>query len=119
MLIPKKEKAQNENISRQKNRRCRMEITEVKVFPRGAGASEDQKLKAYASITFDSSFVVRGLKVIDGKNGLFVVMPSRKLSDGTFKDIAHPLNTDMRKSIEAIVLDKFHETTPAAGTMAQ
>jgi stage V sporulation protein G len=96
-----------------------MEITEVKVFPRGTVDSEDQKLKAYASITFDSSFVVRGLKVIDGKNGLFVVMPSRKLSDGTFKDIAHPLNNEMRKSIEVRVLDKFHETMQASDTRAQ
>jgi len=96
-----------------------MEITEVKVFPRGAGESDDQKLKAYASITFDGAFVVRGLKVIDGKNGLFVVMPSRKLSDGTFKDIAHPLNNEMRKTIEQKVLDKFHETTPGTEARAQ
>jgi stage V sporulation protein G len=96
-----------------------MEITEVKVFPRGTGVSDEQKLKAYASITFDSSFVVRGLKVIDGKNGLFVVMPSRKLSDGTFKDIAHPLNNEMRKTIEVMVLDKFHETKQADETRAQ
>ncbi|MCE5301014.1 MAG: septation regulator SpoVG [Spirochaetia bacterium] len=96
-----------------------MEITEVKVFPRSTGENaEEQKLKAYASITFDSSFVVRGLKVIDGKNGLFVVMPSRKLSDGTFKDIAHPLNNEMRKSIETRVLDKFHETMQSSDTRA-
>jgi len=96
-----------------------MDITEVKVFPRGAVDTDDQKLKAYASITFDGSFVVRGLKVIDGKNGLFVVMPSRKLSDGTFKDIAHPLNNDMRKTIEQRVLDKFTETLQADDTRAQ
>ena len=96
-----------------------MEITEVKVFPRGTADAEDQKLKAYASITFDGSFVVRGLKVIDGKNGLFVVMPSRKLSDGTFKDIAHPLNNDMRKTIEMMVLEKFHETIQGSDTRAQ
>lgn len=96
-----------------------MEITEIKVFPRSMNDSVEQKLKAYASITFDDSFVVRGLKVIDGKNGLFVVMPSRKLSDGTFKDIAHPLNTDMRKSIEVKVLDKFHQTMQEPDTRAQ
>jgi len=96
-----------------------MEITEVKVFPRGSGVAEDQKLKAYVSITFDGSFVVRGLKVIDGKNGLFVVMPSRKLSDGTFKDIAHPLNNEMRKNIEVKVLEKFHETIQTSETRAQ
>jgi stage V sporulation protein G len=96
-----------------------MEITEVKVFPRGSGEAEDQKLKAYVSITFDGSFVVRGLKVIDGKNGLFVVMPSRKLSDGTFKDIAHPLNNEMRKNIEVKVLEKFHEAIQTSETRAQ
>jgi len=88
-----------------------MNITEVKIFPRVAGEGDDQKLKAYASITFDEAFVVRGLKVIDGKNGLFVVMPSRKLSDGTFKDIAHPLNNDTRSQIEKMVLNKYKETS--------
>jgi len=96
-----------------------MNITEVKVFPRSAVEADDQKLKAYASITFDGSFVVRGLKVINGKKGLFVVMPSRKLSDGTFKDIAHPLNNEMRKTIEQRVLDKFHNTTQSSETRAQ
>lgn len=96
-----------------------MEITEVKVFPRGASETEDQKLKAYVSITFDNVFVVRGLKVIDGKNGLFVVMPSRKLSDGTFKDIAHPLNNDVRKLIETKVLSEFHKIAQSSETRAQ
>ncbi|HRU39769.1 MAG TPA: SpoVG family protein [Candidatus Goldiibacteriota bacterium] len=96
-----------------------MQITEVKVFPRGAGETDDQKLKAYASITFDGAFVVRGLKIIDGKNGLFVVMPSRKLSDGSFKDIAHPLNNDMRRLIEQKVLEQFRKDSPGAETRAQ
>jgi stage V sporulation protein G len=73
-----------------------MKITEVKIFQRKPEEATDQKLKAYASIVFDDSFLVRGLKVIDGKKGLFVVMPSRKLSDGTYKDIAHPLDTETR-----------------------
>jgi len=68
-----------------------MEITEVRVFP----VNED-KLKAYATITFDRCFVVRDLKVIQGNNGLFVAMPSNKRKDGTFKDTAHPLNTETR-----------------------
>lgn len=92
-----------------------MKITEVKIFQRKPEETTDQKLKAYASIVFDDSFLVRGLKVIDGKKGLFVVMPSRKLSDGTYKDIAHPLDTETRHTIENLVLTKFHETT-AAGT---
>ena len=96
-----------------------MNITEVKIFPRAAGEGEEQRLKAYASITFDQAFVVRGLKVIEGKNGLFVVMPSRKLSDGTFKDIAHPLNNETRGQIEKTVLNKFYETMPESGERAQ
>ncbi len=96
-----------------------MNITEVKIFPRAAAEGEDQKLKAYASITFDESFVVRGLKVIDGKNGLFVVMPSRKLSDGTFKDIAHPLNNETRGQIEKLVLDKYSNITRGSEERAQ
>jgi stage V sporulation protein G len=87
-----------------------MKITEVKIFQRKPEEAADQKLKAYASIVFDDSFLVRGLKVIDGKKGLFVVMPSRKLSDGTYKDIAHPLDTETRHKIENLVLSKFHET---------
>lgn len=84
-----------------------MEITEVKIFPREGNDPESAKLKAYASITFDGAFVVRGLKIIDGKKGLFVVMPSRKLSDGTFKDIAHPLNNETRNLIETTVLENY------------
>ncbi len=96
-----------------------MNITEVKIFPRAAVESEEQRLKAYASITFDQAFVVRGLKVIEGKNGLFVVMPSRRLSDGTFKDIAHPLNNETRGQIEKIVLNKFYEAMPESEDRAQ
>jgi stage V sporulation protein G len=88
-----------------------MEITVVRVFPRGADEENDRKLKAYASITFDDMFVVKGLKVIKGGNGLFVVMPGRKLADGTFKDIAHPINTGMRDIISKKVLDQFNKTS--------
>jgi len=80
-----------------------MEITEVKVFP-----VNEEKLKAYASITFDNCFVVRNLKVIHGNNGLFVAMPSVKRKDGTYQDTAHPLNNEMRKMIETKVLDEYN-----------
>ncbi len=96
-----------------------MEITDVKVFPRMADGIEEKKLKAYASITFDSAFVVRGLQVIDGKDGLFVVMPGKKSADGMFRDIAHPLNSDMRRGIEEKVLDKFLSMRQVMGSMAQ
>ena len=79
-----------------------MEITEVRVFP-----VNEEKLKAYATITFDRCFVVRDLKVIQGNNGLFVAMPSKKRKDGTFKDTAHPLNTETREKIESAVLAEY------------
>lgn len=81
-----------------------MEITEVKVFP----VNED-KLKAYVTIIFDNCFVVRDLKIINGNTGLFVAMPSKKRKDGTFRDIAHPLNSEMRTEIENHILKIYEE----------
>lgn len=81
-----------------------MKITEVKVFPaRGDGG----RLKAYATLVFDDSFILRDLKIIEGHKGLFVSMPSRKRKDGTFRDIAHPLNADMRREIEERVINEY------------
>ena len=81
-----------------------MEITEVKVFP----VNED-KLKAYVTIIFDNCFVIRDLKIINGNTGLFVAMPSKKRKDGTFRDIAHPLNSDMRNNLEKKVLESYEK----------
>jgi stage V sporulation protein G len=81
-----------------------MEITEVRVSP-----VDEQKLKAYISITFDNCFVIRDIKVINGNNGLFVSMPSKRRKDGTFKDIAHPLNNETRKMIEDRVISEYNE----------
>jgi stage V sporulation protein G len=87
-----------------------MDITDVKIFP-----VEEEKLKAYVTITLDHCFVVRDLKVIQGTSGLFVAMPAKKRKDGTYKDIAHPLNTDMRARMERIILDHYERsTTPRA-----
>ncbi|MHB8173767.1 MAG: septation regulator SpoVG [Nitrospirota bacterium] len=83
-----------------------MEVTEVKVFP----VSED-KLKAYVTITFDNSFVVRDLKIIQGKSGTFVAMPSKKRKDGTYRDMAHPLNTETREMIEHKVMAEYERET--------
>ena len=83
-----------------------MKVTEVKVFP---VAKDDERLKAFATITFDDCFIVRDLKVIDGNEGLFVAMPSKKRKDGQYKDIAHPLNNDMRETIESAVLDEYKD----------
>ena len=80
-----------------------MEVTEVRVFP-----VEEEKLKAYVTIIFDDCFVVRDLKVINGKSGLFVAMPSRKRKDGTFKDLAHPLDNGTRKKIEDKILEEYN-----------
>ena len=81
-----------------------MKITEVKVFP----VNED-KLKAYVSITLDNAFVVRDLKVIQGHSGLFVAMPSKKRKDGQFRDIAHPLNQEMRSEIEDAIFAEYEK----------
>ncbi len=88
-----------------------MEITEVRISIRN-----EEKLKAFASITFDDCFVVRGLKVINGSEGYFVSMPSRKHKDGTYHDIAHPINNEMRKMIEDRVLDAFEQELNRADT---
>ncbi len=87
-----------------------MEITEVRITLRN-----EPKLKAFANITFENSFVIRGLKVIDGKKGLFISMPSRRAKDGTYRDIAHPINNEMRQEIEKVVLEKYEEELAKAG----
>jgi stage V sporulation protein G len=81
-----------------------MRITEVRVSLR-----EDAKLKAFASITLDDSFVIRGLKIIEGKTGTFVAMPSRRRKDGEYQDIAHPINNDARAEMERIILEEYRK----------
>jgi len=93
-----------------------MEITDVKVIP-----VDDEKLKAFVSIVFDHCFVVTDIKVIHGPKGLFVSMPSKKRKDGTFKDIAHPLNNQMRQYLEEKVLGVYRQqvaTGPGAAPAA-
>jgi stage V sporulation protein G len=80
-----------------------MEITEVKVYPVEHGG----RLKAYATIVFDDCFIIRDLKVIEGDKDLFVSMPSRRRKDGTFRDVVHPLNSDMRSKIEVEVIKEY------------
>ncbi|GBE29208.1 putative septation protein SpoVG [bacterium BMS3Bbin04] len=79
-----------------------MKITEININLR-----DEDKLKAFVNITFDDVFVVRGLKIIEGGQGLFVCMPSRKLTDGTYKDIAHPIDNDFRNEIERKILKVY------------
>jgi stage V sporulation protein G len=81
---------------------AKMEITEVKVFP-----IQEEKLKAFVSIVFDQCFMVNDVKIIQGKDGLFISMPSRKKKNGEFKDVAHPLNNETRRMIEDKVLAEY------------
>lgn len=81
-----------------------MEITEVRVFP-----VQEEKLKAFVSVIFDDCFVVSDIKIIQGNNGMFISMPSKKRKNGTFRDIAHPLNNETRRRIEDKVLAKYRE----------
>jgi stage V sporulation protein G len=86
-----------------------MEITDVKVIP-----VDDEKLKAFVSIVFDQCFVVTDIKIIHGPKGLFVSMPSKKRKDGTFKDIAHPLNNQMRQYVEEKILSVYKQQVAQA-----
>ena len=87
-----------------------MEVTEVKIFP-----VEEDKLKAYVTITFDGCFVIRDLKIIRGTTGLFVSMPSKKRRDGTYKDVAHPLNSETRKMIEEKIISEYESVVSGRG----
>lgn len=87
-----------------------MEITEVKVFP----ISED-KLKAFVSVVFDHCFMVNDIKIIQGRDGLFISMPSRKKKNGEFKDVAHPLNNETRRRIESQVLAEYQRVLGERG----
>ena len=79
-----------------------MDITDVKVFP-----VDEDKLKAYVTITLDDCFVVRDLKVIQGSHGLFIAMPAKRRKDGTYKDIAHPLNAYTLDRMEKVILGEY------------
>ncbi len=90
-----------------------MEITEVKVFP-----IHEEKLKAFVSIVFDQCFMVNDIKIIQGREGLFISMPSRKKKNGEFKDVAHPLNNETRRMIEEKVLGEYHRVLAERGEEA-
>ena len=82
-----------------------MNITDVRVRK----ITNEGKMKCIVSITFDNLFVVHDIKVIEGHNGLFIAMPSRKVGEGNFRDIAHPINAKMRQVLEDEVLKAYHE----------
>src|ERR1700712_5381740 len=87
-----------------------MDITEVKVFP-----IQEEKLKAFVSIVFDQCFMINDIKIIQGRDGLFISMPSRKKKNGEFKDVAHPLNNETRRMIEEKVLAEYDQALRERG----
>lgn len=82
-----------------------MNITDVRVRK----VAKEGKMKAVVSITIDEEFVVHDIKVIEGEKGLFIAMPSRKATDGEYRDIAHPINSNTRDRIQRLILDKYEE----------
>lgn len=82
-----------------------MNITDIRIRK----INHEGKMKAVVSITFDDSFVVHDVKVVEGSNGLFVAMPSRKTPDGEYRDIAHPISSDAREVIQTAVLKAYEE----------
>ena len=80
-----------------------MEITDIRIKK----VASEGKMKAVASVTFDNAFAVHDVKVIEGPEKLFVAMPSRRTPDGEYRDIAHPINSDMRNMLESKVLAAY------------
>ena len=88
-----------------------MEITDIRV----RRISSEGRMKAIVSVTFDNEFVVHDIKIIEGQDKLFIAMPSRKTPDGEFKDIAHPLNSEMRERLQDAIFDKYESTVSEDG----
>ncbi len=89
----------------ERERVAKMNITDVRVRK----VAKDGKMKAVVSITIDDEFVVHDIKVIEGEKGLFIAMPSRKSTDGEYRDIAHPINSATRDRIQTIIIEKYQE----------
>jgi stage V sporulation protein G len=87
-----------------------MKITEIAISLR-----DEEKLKAFVNVTFDGCFVVRGMKVIKGNTGYFISMPSRKATDGSFRDVAHPISNAFREELENQILQKYKEVLAEKG----
>jgi stage V sporulation protein G len=82
-----------------------MQITDVRVRK----VTKDGKMKAVVSITLDEEFVVHDIKVIEGDKGLFIAMPSRKTTDGEYRDVAHPINSATREKLQSMILEKYQQ----------
>lgn len=83
-----------------------MEITDIRIRQ----MSQEEKMKAVVSVTFDNCFVVHDIKIIEGMDKLFIAMPSRKTPDNEYKDIAHPINVEMRELLSERILEKYNST---------
>ena len=92
-----------------------MNITDVRVRK----DAKEGKMKAVVSITLDEEFVVHDIKVIEGEKGLFIAMPSRKATDGEYRDIAHPINSQTRERIQKIILNKYEEAMELEEAVAE
>lgn len=82
-----------------------MQITDIRI----RRIAKEGKMKAVVSITFDNAFVVHDIKIIEGEKGLFIAMPSRKAADGEYRDIAHPINSETRDTVQSMVLSRYEE----------
>ncbi|MCD8198144.1 MAG: septation regulator SpoVG [Lachnospiraceae bacterium] len=88
-----------------------MNITDVRIRK----VTKEGKMRAVVSITIDGEFVVHDIKVIEGEKGLFIAMPSRRSADGEYRDIAHPINSETRDAIQAIILERYHSMLESMG----
>ena len=88
-----------------------LNITDVRIRK----MSDEGKMKAIVSVTFDDSFVVHDIKIIEGQNGLFIAMPSRKVAEGDYRDIAHPINSTTRASLQEIILSLYEKALANIG----
>lgn len=82
-----------------------MKVTDVRIRKVAA----EGKMKAIVSVTFDDEFVVHDIKIIEGQNGLFIAMPSRKMGEGDFRDIAHPINSNTRTKIQEAIFSEYEK----------
>lgn len=83
-----------------------MQITDVRVRK----LTKEGKMRAVVSVTIDNEFVVHDIKVIEGDKGLFIAMPSKKATDGEYRDIAHPINSETRDKLQQVILEKYEQT---------
>jgi stage V sporulation protein G len=92
-----------------------MQVTDIRI----RRIAKEGKMKAIVSVTLDDAFVVHDIKVIEGEKGLFIAMPSRRASDGEFRDIAHPINTETREHLQELIFEKYRESLKESESLYQ